>query len=84
MERRNFIKKASVTGLGIVAVSSAFISCDETSEKKDASLATSKTIRPLVIATWDTPLAVETAAKVLQNGGSALDAVEQGCRIEEA
>ena len=29
-------------------------------------------------------MAVETAAKVLQNGGSALDAVEEGCRIEEA
>ena len=84
MKRRNFIKKASVTGLGLVAVSSAFTSCDETSEKKEASVATSKSIRPLVIATWDTPLAVETAAKVLQNGGSALDAVEQGCRIEEA
>ncbi|MFQ3306612.1 MAG: N4-(beta-N-acetylglucosaminyl)-L-asparaginase, partial [Polaribacter sp.] len=36
MKRRNFIKKASVTGLGLVAVSSAFSSCAETSEKKEA------------------------------------------------
>ena len=83
MKRRNFIKKASATGLSLVAVSS-IMSCSDVSEKKEALVAMSKPIRPLVIATWDTPLAVETASKILQNGGSALDAVEQGCRIEEA
>ncbi|SDS14943.1 N4-(beta-N-acetylglucosaminyl)-L-asparaginase [Polaribacter sp. KT25b] len=85
MKRRNFIKKASATSLGIVAVSSTLMSFDEKSEdKKAVILSTLKPIRPLVIATWNTPLAVETAAKILQNGGSALDAVEQGCIIEEA
>ncbi|TVZ55406.1 N4-(beta-N-acetylglucosaminyl)-L-asparaginase [Lutibacter sp. Hel_I_33_5] len=85
MKRRNFIKKASVSGLGLVAVSSTLISCEET--KKDEKVVAAvniKPIRPLVIATWNTPLAVETAAKVLEKGGSVLDAVEQGCRIEEA
>jgi len=87
MKRRNFIKKASATGLGLVAVSSTLISCntDEKSSAKKAVVAsTLKTIKPLVIATWKTDLAVETAAAVLEKGGSALDAVEQGCRIEEA
>ena len=84
MERRNFIKKASVTGLGLIAVSSTVLSCDTDSKEKKIVASTLNPIRPLVIATWNTPLAVETAAKVLQNGGSALDAVEQGCRIEEA
>ena len=84
MKRRNFIKKASATGLGLVAVSSSLISCDETTKDKKAVLALSKVIKPLVIATWKTDLAVETAAAVLEKGGSALDAVEQGCRIEEA
>jgi N4-(beta-N-acetylglucosaminyl)-L-asparaginase len=85
MERRNFLKKASASGLGLVAISSSFISCDETKETKKAVVAsTLKTIKPLVIATWKTDLAVETAAAVLEKGGSALDAVEQGCRIEEA
>jgi N4-(beta-N-acetylglucosaminyl)-L-asparaginase len=84
MKRRNFIKKASATGLGLVTVSSTFISCDETSEKKEAIVSTSKLIKPLVIATWETTLAVDTAAAVLEKGGSALEAVEQGCRIEEA
>ena len=84
MKRRNFIKKASVTGLGLVAVSSSLISCDENTKDKKAVAVSSKVIKPLVIATWKTDLAVETAAVVLEKGGSALDAVEQGCRIEEA
>jgi N4-(beta-N-acetylglucosaminyl)-L-asparaginase len=84
MKRRNFIKKASVTGLGLVAVSSSLISCDENTKDKKAVAVLSKVIKPLVIATWKTDLAVETAAVVLEKGGSALDAVEQGCRIEEA
>ncbi|MEN8703273.1 MAG: N(4)-(beta-N-acetylglucosaminyl)-L-asparaginase [Polaribacter sp.] len=84
MKRRNFIKKASVTGLGLVAVSSSLISCDENTKDKKAIAVSSKVIKPLVIATWKTDLAVETAAAVLEKGGSALDAVEQGCRIEEA
>jgi N4-(beta-N-acetylglucosaminyl)-L-asparaginase len=82
MKRRNFIKKVSVTGLGLVAASS-LISCKENKEKAVPVL-TKSAIKPLVIATWKTDLAVETAAAVLENGGSALDAVEQGCRIEEA
>ena len=39
---------------------------------------------PLVVATWNVPNATEAAYTVLQSGGSALDAVEQGCRVEEA
>jgi len=84
MKRRNFIKKASATGLGLVAISSSFISYDEKLDKKEILVSNLNLVKPLVIATWNTSLAVETAAKVLQNGGSALDAVEQGCRIEEA
>jgi N4-(beta-N-acetylglucosaminyl)-L-asparaginase len=85
MKRRNFIKKASATGLGIIAVSSTFISSDVTSATKKAALTPNlKPSKPMVIATWNSLLAVETAAKILQNGGAALDAVEQGCRVEEA
>lgn len=84
MKRRNFIKKASATGLGLVTVSSTIIGCDNETVKKEAFIATSKSIQPLVIATWKTDLAVETAAMILEKGGSALEAVEQGCRIEEA
>jgi len=84
MKRRNFIKKASASGLGIIAASS-LISCDENVKEASAVIATNaESVKPLVIATWKTDLAVETAAKVLENGGNALEAVEQGCRIEEA
>ncbi|KOY50729.1 isoaspartyl peptidase/L-asparaginase family protein [Polaribacter dokdonensis] len=82
MKRRNFIKKASATGLGLATVSSSILNFDKTKLVQNSK--TSKIVKPLVIATWRTDLAVETAAAVLEKGGSALDAVEQGCRIEEA
>ena len=84
MKRRKFIERLSVTSLGLVAVSSTIIACNKTVKEKRGSTTVLQPIRPVVIATWNTPLAVETAAKILQNGGAALDAVEQGCRIEEA
>ena len=39
---------------------------------------------PLVVATWNVKFATSKAWEVLSNGGSALDAVEKGCRVEEA
>lgn len=83
MKRRNFIKKASVTSLGIVAGTSVLSSCD-VKEKSNKSVVTGTLVRPLVIATWNTPDEVEAAANVLANGGTALEAVEQGCRVAEA
>ena len=83
MKRRNFIKKASVTGLGLVAASSVVIGCDE-KEKATKGTNTRNAVKPLVIATWNTPKEVEAAAEVLKNGGSALEAVEQGCKVAEA
>lgn len=83
MKRRNFIKKASVTSLGIVAGTSVLSGCD-VNEESNKSVVTGTPVRPLVIATWNTPDEVETAANVLAKGGSALEAVEQGCRVAEA
>ncbi|MBU3010034.1 N(4)-(beta-N-acetylglucosaminyl)-L-asparaginase [Polaribacter vadi] len=84
MERRKFIKKASVTGLSLVTMSSSLISKANSNKVKKGLLPNKISIKPLVIATWRTPLAVNTAAALLEKGSSALDAVEQGCRIEEA
>lgn len=84
MKRRNFIKKASVTGLGLVATTTVVTSCEISKEEKKLEKPINKSVKPLVIATWKTDLAVETAAKYLEQGSSALEAVEQGCRIEEA
>lgn len=47
-------------------------------------MVTGTPVRPLVIATWNTSDEVEAAANVLANGGTALEAVEQGCRVAEA
>ena len=82
MKRRNFLKNSLATGVGLITISGTLSSFTKKSTQKSTLISTP--IRPLVIATWDTPLAVETAAKILEKGGSALDAVEQGCRIEEA
>ena len=89
MKRRHFIKNASLTGVGLAAVGPTLVGCvEKTSEEKSAlakaSDDNSKAILPLVIATWHVIDATAKAMEVLQAGGNALDAVEQGCRIEEA
>lgn len=87
MKRRNFLKNASLTGVGL-AVGSTLINCDDkylkTSDDDKTSLITPKPSFPLVIATWDVQNATAKAWEILQNDGNALDAVEQGCRVEEA
>ncbi|MEZ4780447.1 MAG: N(4)-(beta-N-acetylglucosaminyl)-L-asparaginase [Flavobacteriaceae bacterium] len=84
MKRRNFIKNASLTGVGL-AVGNTLASCVEnTSEEKKSVIATNKASLPLVIATWHVIDATAKAMEVLQAGGTALDAVEQGCKVEEA
>ena len=37
-----------------------------------------------MIATWDVKNATKRAWEILSSGGNSLDAVEQGCRVEEA
>lgn len=84
MKRRNFIKNASLTGVGL-AVGSTLVNCAESpSEDKKATSTTVKESLPLVIATWNVKNATAKAWEVLQEEKSALDAIEQGCMIEEA
>ncbi|MGV6830085.1 MAG: isoaspartyl peptidase/L-asparaginase family protein [bacterium] len=81
MKRRNFIKNTALSGAAI-AVSNSLIACAE--EKKTTASEIAKSSKPLVIATWNVKNATAKAWEVLKNDGNALDAVEQGCRIEEA
>ena len=85
MKRRNFIKSASLTGVGI-AVGGTIVSYAENDSKdyKVIGAKHSKATLPLVIATWHVIDSTAKAMEVLEAGGSALDAVEQGCRVEEA
>ncbi|QAA82551.1 glycosylasparaginase [Aequorivita sp. H23M31] len=83
MKRRKFIQNASLSTLGIAVGSTLFAS-----EKKlpilDNNSETGKDNYPLVIATWNVKESTQAAWETLQQGKSALDAIEQGCRIEEA
>ena len=87
MKRRKFIQNASLSSLGIVAGASA-LACNDgkETEKNSALVGTpqTSTILPLVIATWNVKDSTAKAWEVLQQGGSALDAIEQGCMVEEA
>ena len=84
MNRRKFLKKGGRGAAGLSAASlvptAALTACAE-DEKKEAASAVNK---PLVIATWNVPNATAEAWKALQEGQSALDAVERGTKIEEA
>lgn len=84
MKRRKFIQNASLSTLAVMATSTV-IGCESKTKEKE-SLVTPIThpVQPLVIATWNVPRATAKAWEVLQGRGSALDAVEQGCRVEEA
>jgi len=84
MKRRNFIKNASLSGVGL-AVGSTLSNCTENASENTKGVITAvKTSLPLVIATWDVKNATTKAWEALQEGKSALDAVELGCMIEEA
>ena len=82
MDRRKFIQNASLSTMGVVAAASV-IGC-ENRAKNNNNVLGSVIIKPIVIATWRVPNATAKAWEVLQNGGTSLDAVEQGCMIEES
>ena len=85
MKRRNFIKNASIAGLGLAAGNS-ILSCKEKMNKDDESIATTidNLSLPIIIATWHVKEATAKAWEILDSGGSSIDAVEQGCMVEEA
>ncbi len=89
MKRRKFIQNTSLSSFGIVA-GAAVIGCKENSDTaktssvlKDKDTAVKATI-PIVIATWNVHDSTAKAWEVLEQGKSSLDAIEQGCMVEEA
>jgi len=73
--RRKFLKLFG--GSAIVGVSPVYLACTTNSSENI-------NVKPLVISTWNNIKANEAAWKVLEKGGSALDAVEAGARVPEA
>ncbi|MFK5983655.1 MAG: N(4)-(beta-N-acetylglucosaminyl)-L-asparaginase [Flavobacteriaceae bacterium] len=85
MKRRKFIKRASLTGLG-VAVSSSIFASNSKKEKlnnKTTENSLPKVEFPIVITTWNIPNATIKAGQLLEEGKQAIDAIEQGCNVEE-
>jgi N4-(beta-N-acetylglucosaminyl)-L-asparaginase len=83
MKRRKFLKKSTLGSAAIMAVPLAPTARDPL--QSDVTYSGAATAGyPLVIATWDVPNATARAWETLQNGGKAVDAVEQGVMVEEA
>ena len=88
MKRRQFIKNASLTGVGI-AVGSSITACNDTThgkpiKKDDVKPMTIDTSKfPIAVCTWAFSKANETAGNALNSGKKALDAAIEGVAIEE-
>ncbi|MEM7163774.1 MAG: N(4)-(beta-N-acetylglucosaminyl)-L-asparaginase [Bacteroidota bacterium] len=79
--RRKFIRKTAF-GLGAVAVGSQ-TACSNTVEPQEASIVIGQ--KPIVISTWNHGMAANQAAwKILEDDGSAIDAVEKGVMVTES
>ncbi|SHJ10576.1 N4-(beta-N-acetylglucosaminyl)-L-asparaginase [Arenibacter nanhaiticus] len=83
MKRRNFLKNSTLSTAGLITAP-ILASCQE--DKKASILPNEggKAIIPIAICTWNFMNATAKAWEVLDKGGSALDAVEQGVMVEEA
>lgn len=84
MKRRKFLQKASITSLSLVAGSTLLSYGEDHSEELIEDQNIVKDVKPIVIATWNVQNATAKAWEVIQKNQSALDAVEQGCMVEEA
>ena len=74
MKRRDFIKSGAI---GLVASSSLLNNCDSKIKKVKNS--------PIILSTWNHGIHANNAAMdVLNDNGTALDAVEAGVRVTEA
>ena len=72
MKRRNFIK------VGVAGIATPIFLSENNNMKRNKN-------NPIVISTWNHGMAAnEASIKVLEQNGSALDAVEQGVRVTEA
>lgn len=83
MERRKFIKNSSLGSAGILSVGS-LTSCKNQDSATELPQQMQNEIKPVVVCTWDFGNASAKAWSVLEPGGSALDAVEAGVKVEEA
>ena len=86
MKRRKFIQNTSLSTFGIAVGTSVFASKKNPFSLNSEEIQFQNSVEnfPLVIATWNVKESTAEAWRVLQEGKSALDAIEKGCNIEEA
>ncbi|MBT8244953.1 MAG: N(4)-(beta-N-acetylglucosaminyl)-L-asparaginase [Winogradskyella sp.] len=88
MERRKFIKNASLTGVGL-AVGTSVSSCRNLTEKKSIQTKPKEKMPidisnfPIAICTWGFVKANAKAGEALLSGKNALDAAIEGVAVEE-
>ncbi|WP_435412858.1 isoaspartyl peptidase/L-asparaginase family protein [Psychroserpens mesophilus] len=85
MKRRDFIKNASLTGVGLT-VGNSLLNCAENSSektKKEMTITTNKSKNPIAICTWGFVNANAKAGEELSKGIKALDAAIAGVSVEE-
>tara|TARA_R110002051_G_scaffold75708_1_gene137622 strand:- start:3305 stop:4291 length:987 start_codon:yes stop_codon:yes gene_type:complete len=80
MQRRKFLKNSSIATAGILSTPIIASYKEESKNIPKDSIP----IKPIVVCTWNFHNATAKAWEVLKDGGSSLDAVEQGVMIEEA
>ena len=74
MDRRGFIKSSGIASLGIgLGINKTFSNSNNNTSNY-----------PIVIATWDVKSATKKAWEILSSKGQSLDAIEEGCKVEEA
>ena len=75
--RRSFIKKTSI-GIAGTIIGSSLYSCNNKNNNSMSNI-------PIVISTWKHGFdANEKAYEIINNGGQAIDAVEEGVKVSEA
>ncbi len=77
MKRRNFIKNTGITGAALSTAPSLF-------SKPILNNLNMTQKYPVAVATWNFQNATKMAGSMLEEGASALDAVEKGVMVEEA
>lgn len=82
MKRRNFLKNSGLAGASII--SGSFVNACKAEGQESAISQTNVQQFPIVVGTWNVQSSTAKAGEVLDNGGTALDAIEEGCKIEEA
>lgn len=80
MKRRKFIQASIITGIS--AITSKYIFPQNTNNGN--TIIKPLDVEPIVVATWNVKKSTQAAWEIISSGGSALDAVEAGCMVEEA